>query len=94
MTDPVDPHRPLGHDDGSSPAAHAAPRDGHRRRGLNVRPINWLLAVPLIGTLVPEFYNYRSPEIGGMPFFYWYQLLWIAISVSCTIIVYRATRGD
>ena len=51
-----------------------------------------LLLIPLIGTLVPEFYNHVSPQIGGMPFFYWYQLAWIAISVTITYFVYRATR--
>jgi hypothetical protein len=61
---------------------------------LNVRPINLLLLIPLIGTLPPMFYNSDSPRIGGMPFFYWYQLLWIPVSVAITYIVYRATRGE
>jgi hypothetical protein len=64
------------------------------RRGLNYQPINWLLLIPLIGTLVPWFYNFTSPTIGGMPFFYWYQLLWIPISVFFTWIVFRATRNE
>ena len=55
-------------------------------------PIALLLLLPLIGTLVPEFYNRNAPAIGGMPFFYWYQFLWIPISVACTWIVYRVTR--
>lgn len=57
------------------------------------RPVNWLLLLPLIGTLVPEFYNRTTPALGGMPFFYWYQLVWIAVSVACTWAVYRANRG-
>lgn len=61
----------------------------HRR----LRPILVLLLLPLIGTLVPEFYNRVRPSIGGMPFFYWYQLAWIPVSVTCTWIVYRATRS-
>ena len=35
-----------------------------------------------------------DPRLGGMPFFYWYQLLWIPISVAITYIVYRWTRGE
>ena len=27
-----------------------------------------------------------------MPFFYWYQMLWIPLSVLVTLTVYRATR--
>lgn len=64
------------------------------RRGLNLQPVNWLLLVPLVGTLVPFFYNFTSPAIGGMPFFYWYQLLWIPISVVFTLIVFRLTRNE
>jgi Protein of unknown function (DUF3311) len=63
-------------------------------RRINVRWVNLLLLVPLIGVLVPQFYNRRSPEWGGMPFFYWYQLVWIPVSVTFTWYVYRATRGD
>lgn len=64
------------------------------RRGLNIQPVNWLLVIPLIGTLVPPFYNFRSPSIGGMPFFYWYQMLWIVISVTLTTIVLLKTRSE
>jgi hypothetical protein len=80
--------------------AHQAPhsgteRDDHlRRSGINLRPANLLLLIPLIGTLFPMFYNRDSPRLGGMPFFYWYQLVWIPISVTVTLVVYRATRGD
>jgi hypothetical protein len=49
--------------------------------------------VPLIGTLIPWIYNTNDPEVIGIPFFYWYQMVWIPISVLCTVIVYRTTRG-
>jgi hypothetical protein len=52
-----------------------------------------LLLLPLVAVLVPEFYNRASPSIGGMPFFYWYQLAWIAGVAVCTGIVYLATRS-
>jgi hypothetical protein len=61
---------------------------------MNVRWVNLLLLVPLVGVLVPEFYNSRSPSWGGMPFFYWYQLVWIPVSVLFTYYVYRATRSE
>ena len=51
-----------------------------------------LLLVPLAAVLVPEFYNFSSPSIGGMPFFYWWQLLWIAGVAICVGIVYLVTR--
>jgi hypothetical protein len=51
-----------------------------------------LLLVPLLGTMVPPIYNSNDPEFIGMPFFYWYQMVWIPLSVLCTVLVYRATR--
>jgi hypothetical protein len=52
----------------------------------------WLLLVPLVGTLVPAIYNSNDPELAGIPFFYWYQLLWVPLSVIVTYVVYRGTR--
>lgn len=57
------------------------------------RPVLLLLLLPLVAVLVPEFYNFAEPAIGGMPFFYWYQLLWVGLVGVCTAIVYAATRS-
>lgn len=66
------------------------PRTPSRRR----HPIVLLLLLlPLVAVLVPEFYNFAHPSIGGMPFFYWWQLLWIAGVAACTGIVYLLTRS-
>jgi len=40
--------------------------------------------------LWPPFYNFREPEFIGIPFFYWFQLLWIIITAIITGIVYFA----
>ena len=36
--------------------------------------------------------NSAEPMVAGIPFFYWYQLLWIAISAAMIGIVYRLER--
>jgi hypothetical protein len=54
----------------------------------------WLLLLPLIGVLIPPIFNSADPRLIGIPFFYWYQMLWIPLSVLCTVAVYRRTRGD
>jgi len=78
-----------------TPPTPRAPATGRHRVGqFNFRLVNLLLLIPLIGTLPPMFYNSVDPQIGGMPFFYWYQLLWIPISVTVTYVVYHVTRGD
>jgi len=54
-----------------------------------------LLIIPYIGTLWVSTYTSITPEVWGIPFFYWYQFLWIAISAAITIVVYLAEdRGD
>ena len=68
-----------------------APMGGNTRRG---RGWYLLLLVPLAGTLFPPLYNTEDPTLLGMPFFYWYQLLWVPISVAFTTWVYRRTRSD
>jgi hypothetical protein len=66
---------------------------GNHVRSRRWHPVVLLLLLPLVGVLVPEFYNFKSPAIGGMPFFYWYQLAWIGGVAVCTGIVYAATRS-
>ena len=63
-------------------------------RGRSHRAWYWLLAVPLIGLLFPSIYNQTSPEFIGLPFFYWYQLAWVPISVAITALVYVKTHGS
>ena len=53
-----------------------------------------LLALPLIGVLIPPIYGLRDVELETYTFFYWYLLAWVAGSVLCTLAFYRATRGD
>jgi hypothetical protein len=53
----------------------------------------WLLLVPLLGLLVPPVYNHADPTLIGIPFFYWYQLAWVPISVAVTALVYNKTKA-
>jgi hypothetical protein len=62
------------------------------RREVN-RGWYWLLAVPLVLTLIPAIYNHETPRLIGIPFFYWYQMAMIGVSVVCTLVVYRMTVG-
>jgi hypothetical protein len=51
-----------------------------------------LLLLPFLGTLFPPLYNRLQPTLGGMPYFYWYQLAWVLVSALLTAIVYFVTR--
>jgi hypothetical protein len=41
--------------------------------------ITILLAASLVGVLWVPFYARTTPALGGFPFFYWYQLIWVPI---------------
>jgi len=51
-----------------------------------------LLVLPFVGTLIPPIYNRIEPTLFGLPFFYWYQLLWVVITSLLLGIVVIATR--
>lgn len=51
-----------------------------------------LLLLPFIGTLLPQLYNRAEPAFFGLPFFYWYQLLWVIVTSILLGIVVIATR--
>lgn len=39
-----------------------------------------LIAIPFIVYFAIPTYNTVNPEWGGVPFFWWYQTVWLAIS--------------
>jgi Protein of unknown function (DUF3311) len=51
-----------------------------------------LLAASLIGTLWVPFYNHLTPALGGFPFFYWYQLMWVLIVAILGAVAYLLSR--
>ena len=51
-----------------------------------------LLLIQFVAVLWVPFYNSAEPYLAGVPFFYWYQLLWIIIGAVLTATVYFATQ--
>lgn len=63
----------------------------HKRRG------GWsgwylLFLVEFVVILWPPLYNKIEPSWRGIPFFYWFQLLWVIVSAAITAAVYWATE--
>jgi hypothetical protein len=56
---------------------------GKRRVWLRV-----FLLIPFIVLLYPPFYNSINPTFIGMPFFYWFSLLWIILTAILTAVLY------
>jgi hypothetical protein len=51
-----------------------------------------LFIVQFVAVIFPNFYNKIEPQWAGIPFFYWYQMLWVIISAILTAIVYIAVK--
>ncbi|OLD63514.1 MAG: hypothetical protein AUF65_02045 [Chloroflexi bacterium 13_1_20CM_50_12] len=47
-----------------------------------------LLIIPFIVLLYPPFYNSIDPTFIGIPFFYWFPMLWIIITAIITGALY------
>jgi len=50
-----------------------------------------LLVVPFVALLWVPFYNSIEPTILGIPFFYWYQFLWVFLTSALIIWVHHKT---
>jgi hypothetical protein len=64
------------------------------RRGGRHSGWSWwyvLFLVQFVAVIWPAFYNKVEPSFVGIPFFYWYQMLWVIIGAVLTAIVYFAT---
>jgi hypothetical protein len=60
-----------------------------------VKHVPWarlLLLLPFIATMWVSSYNTVEPMVAGIPFFYWYQLLWILLSAAIIAFVYAVER--
>jgi hypothetical protein len=52
------------------------------------RRLSWLLLIPVIAVVFPEFYNFREPAVAGIPFFYWYQIAWVFLTAGLTWLIW------
>jgi Protein of unknown function (DUF3311) len=50
-----------------------------------------LFVIQFVASLWVAFYNRVEPTWIGIPFFYWYQMLWVIVGAVLTAIVYFAT---
>lgn len=50
------------------------------------------LVLPMAALTCVPLYARQTPRLVGVPFFYWYQFAWVAISVICMLIAYHLRR--
>lgn len=48
-----------------------------------------LLASAFVALLWVPSYTHLTPTLGGLPFFYWYSMLWLVINAACQFIAYH-----
>ena len=48
-----------------------------------------LLLVTVVALLAVPTYAHLTPSLGGIPFFYWYTLLWLVINAVLQTIAYQ-----
>ena len=53
-----------------------------------------LLLIPFVALLWVPFYNRLDPAFFGVPFFYWYQFIWVVLTSLIILIVDSRTRED
>ena len=62
-----------------------------RNPGPGARGSRWwlaLLLIPFVAMLWVGSYAGGAPELAGVPFFYWYQFLWVIITSVITAVVF------
>ncbi|MGH4035427.1 DUF3311 domain-containing protein [Actinomycetota bacterium Odt1-20B] len=52
------------------------------------------LVAPFVAMLWVSSYAKVEPLFIGIPFFYWYQMLWVLISTALTMIAYKLWQRD
>jgi uncharacterized protein DUF3311 len=52
------------------------------------------LVVPFVAMLWVGSYAKSDPAFIGIPFFYWYQMLWVLISTALTMTAYQLWQRD
>ncbi len=51
-----------------------------------------LLFLPYLALLFPVVYARNTPALWGIPFFYWYQFLWVVLASAIIGLVFLRTR--
>jgi uncharacterized protein DUF3311 len=68
------------------------PKDGRPARRREPRWPLLLLLIPFVALLYPPWYAHFDPALGGVPFFVWYQFLWVVLAAILTALAYRFRR--
>ncbi|MCU4186142.1 DUF3311 domain-containing protein [Acidiferrimicrobium sp. IK] len=60
-----------------------------RGSALRYASVAVLLGATFVGLLWVPSYARVTPTLDGIPFFYWYSVLWLVVNAICQVIAYR-----
>jgi hypothetical protein len=67
-------------------------------RGPVVTPARLIAAVcvivPFVAVLWVPIFDKDKPEVAGFPFFFWWQLLWVAVTAALMALAYVVVRRE
>ena len=49
---------------------------------------------PFVAVLWVPIYDRTTPDVGGIPFFFWWQLLWVVITAGLMGLAYFVVRRE
>jgi hypothetical protein len=79
------------------PEAPQAPEAPEAKQPL-ITPVRVIIALclfaPFVAMLWVSSYAKVEPRFIGIPFFYWYQMLWVLISTLLTMTAYKLWQRD
>ncbi|WP_405998597.1 DUF3311 domain-containing protein [Streptomyces sp. NBC_00829] len=80
-----------------APDAPEAPQAPEPKQPV-ITPVRVIIALclfaPFVAMLWVSSYAKTEPAFAGIPFFYWYQMLWVLISTALTMIAYTLWQRD
>jgi hypothetical protein len=50
--------------------------------------------VPFVAVLYVPIYDKDKPELGGFPFFFWWQLVWVGVTAALMGLAYYVVRRE
>lgn len=72
---------------GSTRPGRRPPRPGEAPAAYVISAV--LLASAFVALLWVPSYAHLTPSLGGIPFFYWYSMLWLLINAACQLLAYQ-----
>jgi hypothetical protein len=72
------------------PVENTPQRDVRQQRpAVALAVVGVLVAAPVVALMWVSSYARETPRLWGLPFFYWYQFLWVFLAAGCTYTAYR-----